>query len=87
MKLFFSYFFASSSGSNSNDSSMMNEISDVDVYFKRLYSKTTNPPPISVDDFLDIMAKCKDATIPRERVKSMNKINVFLLKCFFQLFF
>ena len=46
----------------------MTEISDVDVYFKRLYSKTTNPPPISVDEFLDIMTKCKDSTIPKERV-------------------
>lgn len=47
----------------------MNEISDVDVYFKRLYSKTTNPLPISVDEFLDILTKCKDSLILRERVK------------------
>lgn len=46
----------------------MTEISDVDVYFKRLYSKTLNPPPISVDEFLDIMTKCKDSTITKERV-------------------
>ena len=54
--------------SSTNDPSTMNEISDVDVYFKRLYSKASNPPPISVDEFLDIMAKCKDSMIPRERV-------------------
>jgi hypothetical protein len=48
----------------------MNEISDVDVYFKRLYSKGPNPPSISVDEFLDIMAKCKDSIIPREKVKN-----------------
>ncbi len=47
----------------------MTDISDVDVYFKRLYSKTMNPPPISVDEFLDIMTKCKDSTIPKERVR------------------
>ncbi|CAM4904070.1 unnamed protein product [Rotaria socialis] len=64
--------------SNNNESSIMNEISDVDVYFKRLYSKTTSPPPISVDEFLDIMAKCKDSTIPREREVFQNGIrNLF----------
>lgn len=46
----------------------MGEIADVDVYFKRLYSKTNNPPPISVDEFLDIMARCKDSQIQREKV-------------------
>lgn len=45
----------------------MNETNDVDAYFKRLYSKTNNPPPISVDEFLDIMSKCKDSVNPRER--------------------
>jgi hypothetical protein len=47
----------------------MSEIADVDVYFKRLYSKTTNPPPITVDEFLDIMTRCKDSQIQREKVK------------------
>jgi hypothetical protein len=47
----------------------MGEIADVDVYFKRLYSKTNNPPPISVDEFLDIMTRCKDSQIQREKVK------------------
>jgi hypothetical protein len=56
-------------GSNNNESSSITEISDVDVYFKRLYSKTINLPPISVDEFLDIMAKCKDSIIPKERVR------------------
>lgn len=64
---YYTYFF-SFQGSASNESSTMTEISDVDVYFKRLYSKNLNPPPISVDEFLDIMAKCKDSTIPKERV-------------------
>ncbi|CAF1270900.1 unnamed protein product [Adineta steineri] len=64
--------------SNTNDLSPMNEISDVDVYFKRLYSKTTNPPPISVDDFLDILTKCKDSLITRERDVFQNGIkNLF----------
>ncbi|CAF3529126.1 unnamed protein product, partial [Rotaria sp. Silwood2] len=64
--------------SNNNDSSIINEISDVDVYFKRLYSKTSNPPPISVDEFLDIMTKCKDSTIQREREVFQNGIrNLF----------
>ncbi|CAF1002727.1 unnamed protein product [Didymodactylos carnosus] len=43
------------------------EIADVDIYFKRLYSKTNNPPPISVDDFLDIFTRCRDSSIQRER--------------------
>lgn len=47
----------------------MNDIADVDVYFKRLYSKTNNPPPISVDEFLDIMTRCKDSQIQREKVR------------------
>ncbi len=69
--------FFSFQGSNNNDSSTMTEISDVDVYFKRLYSKSLNPPPISVDEFLDIMTKCKDSIIPKERVrrKKKKKIN------------
>ena len=45
----------------------MNEIADVDVYFKRLYSKTNTLPPISVDEFLDIMTRCKDSQIQREK--------------------
>lgn len=48
----------------------MSDIADVDVYFKRLYSKTTNPPPISVDEFLDIMTRCKDSPIQREKVRT-----------------
>ncbi|CAF0989426.1 unnamed protein product [Adineta ricciae] len=61
-----------------NDLSPMNEISDVDVYFKRLYSKTTNPPPISVDEFLDILKKCKESPILREREVFQNGIkNLF----------
>jgi CCR4-NOT transcription complex subunit 1 len=87
--LFFSFF--SLKGSSNNDLSSMNEISDVDVYFKRLYSKTANPPPISVDEFLDIMTKCKDSLIPRERVRKIfirEKTNYdfffFLLKEVFQ---
>jgi hypothetical protein len=40
---------------NPTSSSTMGEIADVDVYFKRLYSKNTNTPAISVDEFLDIM--------------------------------
>ena len=59
----------------------MSEIADVDVYFKRLYSKTNNPPPISVDEFLDIMTRCKDSQIQREKVKrekqQKNKILFF----------
>ena len=51
-------------------SANMNDISDVDVYFKRLYAKTTNPPPITVDEFLDIMTRCKDSIIPREKVRT-----------------
>ena len=51
-------------------SANMNDISDVDVYFKRLYAKTTNPPPITVDEFLDIMTRCKDSSIPREKVRA-----------------
>jgi hypothetical protein len=47
----------------------MTEISDVNVYFERLYSESINPPPITVDEFLDIMAKCKDSVIPKEKVK------------------
>ncbi|CAF0747026.1 unnamed protein product, partial [Didymodactylos carnosus] len=43
------------------------DIADVDVYFKRLYSKTNNPPPITVDDFLDIFTRCRESTIPREK--------------------
>lgn len=52
---------------------MNNDIADVDVYFKRLYSKGNNPPPISVDEFLDIMTRCKDSPIQRERVKKNEK--------------
>ncbi|CAF0830698.1 unnamed protein product [Rotaria sordida] len=64
--------------SNNNDSSIINEISDVDVYFKRLYCKTTNLPPITVDEFLDVMTKCKDSTIQREREVFQNGIrNLF----------
>ena len=75
-------------GSSSNDSSTMNEISDVDVYFKRLYSKAPHPPPISVDEFLDIMAKCKDSIIPRERViKIKNKFTTNLVFIFHRKFF
>jgi hypothetical protein len=61
----------------------MNEISDVDVYFKRLYSKTANPPPISVDEFLDIMTKCKDSVIPRERVRKYLFEKTTNYDCFF----
>jgi len=53
----------------------MNEIADVDVYFKRLYSKTNNPPQISVDEFLDIMARCKDSPNQREKVRKRKQIN------------
>ncbi len=71
--LFFLYLFLFYfQGSSNNDSSTMTEISDVDVYFKRLYSKNINPPPISVDEFLDIMTKCKDSIIPKERVRKKN---------------
>lgn len=55
--------------SSSTNNSSMNDIADVDVYFKRLYSKTNNPPPISVDEFLDIMTRCKDSQIQREKVR------------------
>ena len=48
----------------------MSEIADVDVYFKRLYSKTNIPPPISVEEFLDIMTRCKDSQIQREKVNA-----------------
>ncbi len=72
------YFIYLLKGSNTNDplsagsssstaTTSMNEIADVDVYFKRLYSKTNNPPPISVDEFLDIMTRCKDSQIQREK--------------------
>jgi hypothetical protein len=67
---FYICFLFSFQGSTTNDSSAITEISDVDVYFKRLYSKTMNPPPISVDEFLDIMTKCKDSIIPKERVRN-----------------
>ena len=60
----------------------MNEISDVDVYFKRLYSKTTNPPPISVDEFLDILKKCKESPIQRERVSV--ELNIPIVHYLFQ---
>jgi len=74
MKFLYLFLFFSFQGSNNNnDSSTMTEISDVDVYFKRLYSKSLNPPPISVDEFLDIMTKCKDSIIPKERVRRKNK--------------
>jgi hypothetical protein len=53
----------------------MGEIADVDVYFKRLYSKTNNPPPISVDEFLDIMTRCKDSQIQREKVKKISNFS------------
>jgi hypothetical protein len=62
----------------------MTEISDVDVYFKRLYSKSLNPPPITVDEFLDIMTKCKDSIIPKERV--INKNIYFMTKKIFVFF-
>jgi hypothetical protein len=62
----------------------MSEIADVDVYFKRLYSKTTNPPPISVDEFLDIMTRCKDSQIQREKVKQTFLFETkFLCRMFF----
>ena len=66
------------SGFDSNPStaaSMGNDIADVDVYFKRLYSKDNNPPPISVDEFLDIMTRCKDSPIQRERVRYSHSID------------
>jgi hypothetical protein len=47
----------------------MTEISDINVYFERLYSEGINPPSITVDEFLDIMAKCKDSIIPKEKVR------------------
>lgn len=61
----------------------MNEIADVDVYFKRLYSKTNNPPPISVDEFLDIMTRCKDSQNQREKV-TRNEFRRFQLIVFFK---
>lgn len=45
----------------------MTEILEVDVYFRRLYLTDPNLPPISVDEFLDILAKCKDSLNPKER--------------------
>lgn len=58
----------SSSTTTPTSSATMGELTDVDVYFKRLYSTGGNLPPISVDEFLDIMARCKDSQIPREKV-------------------
>ncbi|CAF3833846.1 unnamed protein product, partial [Rotaria sordida] len=58
---------SSSSTTTATTTTSMGEIADVDVYFKRLYSKTNNPPPISVDEFLDIMTRCKDSQIQREK--------------------
>ncbi|CAF5193964.1 unnamed protein product, partial [Rotaria magnacalcarata] len=58
---------SSSSTITTTATASMGEIADVDVYFKRLYSKTNNPPPISVDEFLDIMTRCKDSQIQREK--------------------
>ena len=34
----------------------MNETSDVDIDFKRLYSKTNNPPAVTVEEFLDALS-------------------------------
>ncbi len=65
----------------------MTEISDVNVYFERLYSESINPPPITVDEFLDIMAKCKDSVIPKEKVKKRirkSRIHFFFFKEVFQ---
>ena len=53
--------------STTNESSSMTEILEVDVYFRRLYLTDPNLPPISVDEFLDILAKCKDSLNPKER--------------------
>jgi hypothetical protein len=82
--IFYIFYFIFFKGSNTNDplstgsssstaTTSMNEIADVDVYFKRLYSKTNHPPPISVDEFLDIMTRCKDSQIQREKVKKKRK--------------
>ncbi|UJR38153.1 hypothetical protein I4U23_030830 [Adineta vaga] len=69
---------SSSSTTTSTTVTSMGEIADVDVYFKRLYSKTNNPPPISVDEFLDIMARCKDSQIQREKEVFQNGVrNLF----------
>ena len=65
----------------------MNDIADVDVYFKRLYSKTNNPPPISVDEFLDIMTRCKDSQIQREKVKINRKDFDHFFVLSFRMFF
>jgi len=61
----------------------MTEISDVNVYFERLYSESINPPPITVDEFLDIMAKCKDSVIPKEKVKQKKRIRKSRIHFFF----
>ena len=72
-----------SSSSSSTTNSSMNEIADVDVYFKRLYSKTNNPPPISVDEFLDIMTRCKDSQIQREKVRQTIDLSMKISVCVF----
>ena len=41
---------------NANPLPTMNETSDVDIKFKRLYSKTNNPPAITVEEFLDALS-------------------------------
>ncbi len=47
----------------------MTEITDINIYFERLYSEGISPSPITVDEFLDIMAKCKDSILPKEKVR------------------
>ncbi|CAF1576548.1 unnamed protein product, partial [Adineta ricciae] len=69
---------SSSSTTTPTSSTTMGEIADVDVYFKRLYSTGGNSPSISVDEFLDIMARCKESQIPREKEIFVNGIKNLL---------
>ena len=49
----------------------MTEIADINSYFERLYSEGINPPPITVDEFIDLMVKWKESILPKEKVRKI----------------
>ena len=81
-QLIFGHFFHHQPGSAGSDlslysssipnvpssNSIMNDFLVVDTYFKRLYSPDSSQPPMSVDEFLDVMTRWKNSPHQREKV-------------------
>lgn len=60
---------------NMSSNSMVNDSVDVNIYFNRLYSNSSNAYALSVDDFLDLMTRFKDS--PHQR----DKVNLHYIAC------